>query len=184
MAAPPNRLQVADPWAVPHPDALNLSGLLNVLDGVVETPGRMLVMTSNHPEALDPALLRPGRIDRCVLLGCLQMADAAAMLEHYFGDHLTGEQRDFLARLMPSDDGGRDPQLTRSLQTTPAARQVTPAEMEQLCAEHDSVDALLDHLWYQGQDDAVRVWDVEGAKAAKRARRTFTEAPEGANDRS
>ena len=33
-----------------------LSDLLNVLDGTVETPGRILVMTTNHPEPLDPAL--------------------------------------------------------------------------------------------------------------------------------
>ena len=38
-------------------DALNLAGLLNVLDGVVDTPGRIVVMTSNHPEKLDPALV-------------------------------------------------------------------------------------------------------------------------------
>lgn len=45
-------------------DALNLAGLLNVLDGVVDTPGRLLVLSSNHPEVLDPALIRPGRINR------------------------------------------------------------------------------------------------------------------------
>lgn len=39
-------------------DALNLAGILNTLDGVVDTPGRLLVMTSNHPEKLDPALIR------------------------------------------------------------------------------------------------------------------------------
>ncbi|KAF0691357.1 hypothetical protein As57867_017338, partial [Aphanomyces stellatus] len=43
-------------------DKLNLSGLLNVLDGVVDSPGRILIMTTNHPEKLDPALIRPGRV--------------------------------------------------------------------------------------------------------------------------
>ena len=42
-----------------HPtDELDLSGLLNVLDGVVDCPGRIVVMTTNHPEKLDPALIR------------------------------------------------------------------------------------------------------------------------------
>ena len=43
---------------VPHPlsPQLNLSGLLNVLDGVVDSPERILVMTTNHPEKLDPAV--------------------------------------------------------------------------------------------------------------------------------
>jgi hypothetical protein len=42
---------------------LCLGDLLEVLDGMVELSGRMYIMTSNHPEVLDPALLRPGRID-------------------------------------------------------------------------------------------------------------------------
>jgi hypothetical protein len=44
-------------------ETLNLSTLLNILDGVLEQPGRILIMTSNHPEKLDKALIRPGRID-------------------------------------------------------------------------------------------------------------------------
>ena len=42
---------------------LTLSYLLNLLDGVLETPGRILIMTSNYPDELDHALVRPGRID-------------------------------------------------------------------------------------------------------------------------
>jgi hypothetical protein len=44
-------------------DAVTLSFLLNLLDGVLETPGRILVITSNYPEKLDKAFVRPGRID-------------------------------------------------------------------------------------------------------------------------
>lgn len=47
---------------------LTLSGVLNVLDGVVAKEGRILIMTSNHPDKLDPALIRPGRIDRMIKL--------------------------------------------------------------------------------------------------------------------
>ena len=42
---------------------LNLSDLLEALDGVLEMNGRMLIMTTNHLEKLDPALIRPGRVD-------------------------------------------------------------------------------------------------------------------------
>ena len=41
----------------------NLSKLLNIIDGLIETPGRIIIMTTNHPEKLDKALIRPGRID-------------------------------------------------------------------------------------------------------------------------
>uniref|UniRef100_A0A6C0KYD1 AAA+ ATPase domain-containing protein n=1 Tax=viral metagenome TaxID=1070528 RepID=A0A6C0KYD1_9ZZZZ len=44
-------------------EKIDLSFLLNLLDGVLEIPGRIVVMTSNYPERLDHALIRPGRID-------------------------------------------------------------------------------------------------------------------------
>ena len=46
-----------------EPSRLTLSGLLNMLDGVLSTEGRIIIMTSNYPEVLDKALIRPGRID-------------------------------------------------------------------------------------------------------------------------
>lgn len=42
---------------------LSLSGLLNALDGVGAQEGRILFATTNHIDALDPALRRPGRMD-------------------------------------------------------------------------------------------------------------------------
>lgn len=44
-------------------EELNLSFILNLLDGILETPGRILIITTNHPEKLDKAFIRPGRID-------------------------------------------------------------------------------------------------------------------------
>jgi chaperone BCS1 len=43
---------------------VTFSGLLNALDGVRSQEGRILIMTTNHKEHLDPALMRPGRADR------------------------------------------------------------------------------------------------------------------------
>eukprot|EP01080_Neovahlkampfia_damariscottae_P011604 gene11604-4847_t len=42
---------------------VSFSGLLNALDGIASQEGRITVMTTNHIEKLDPALLRPGRCD-------------------------------------------------------------------------------------------------------------------------
>ncbi|KAF2467855.1 P-loop containing nucleoside triphosphate hydrolase protein [Lindgomyces ingoldianus] len=42
---------------------ISLSGLLNVIDGVASHEGRVLIMTTNHPDKLDAALVRPGRVD-------------------------------------------------------------------------------------------------------------------------
>lgn len=43
---------------------LTLSGLLNAIDGIFNNDGRILIMTTNHPEVLDDALIRSGRVDR------------------------------------------------------------------------------------------------------------------------
>lgn len=44
-------------------DNNNLSYLLNILDGLQECTGRIIIMTTNKPELLDKALIRSGRID-------------------------------------------------------------------------------------------------------------------------
>jgi ATP-dependent Zn protease len=51
--------------------SLSLSGLLNAIDGLYASEGRLLFMTSNKPQSLDPALVRPGRIDRQFHIGYL-----------------------------------------------------------------------------------------------------------------
>lgn len=88
-------------------DNLNLSGMLNVLDGVVDCPNRIVVMTSNHPEKvlvwqpclvpsrrlslspvlwrlqLDPALIRPGRVNLKLYLGYIELPEACEMIALY-----------------------------------------------------------------------------------------------------
>jgi len=44
--------------------SVTLSGLLNVLDGHSAPENALIIMTANDPTKLDPALRRPGRIDR------------------------------------------------------------------------------------------------------------------------
>jgi len=44
-------------------DPITLDDILNLWDGIKETPGRILGISSNHYDKLDPALIRPGRID-------------------------------------------------------------------------------------------------------------------------
>jgi hypothetical protein len=46
-----------------------LSGLLNALDGVVTPHGLITIITTNHAERLDPALMRPGRADMIETFG-------------------------------------------------------------------------------------------------------------------
>lgn len=118
------------------PDALSLSGLLNVLDGVVDTPGRIVIMTTNHPEMLDPALIRPGRIDKRLLLGHMNSNDIVAMLEHYFQESLNKSQVTMIHAAL------NGPKPSESTTCVPLLK-LTPAQVEQLAAEHDDLDAMV-----------------------------------------
>merc|ERR1711936_1543522 len=63
---------------------LTLANLLEVLDGVMEMEGRMLVITTNYPEKLDKALIRPGRIDMKVHFGPMNGENIIRMYKHFF----------------------------------------------------------------------------------------------------
>ena len=47
-------------------ETLDLAFLLNLLDGTLEANGRILIITTNFPERIDRALIRPGRVDMIV----------------------------------------------------------------------------------------------------------------------
>merc|ERR1711933_155406 len=63
---------------------LTLAALLEVLDGVMEMEGRMLIITTNYPEKLDKALIRPGRIDMKVHFGAMTGDNIIKMYQHFF----------------------------------------------------------------------------------------------------
>jgi mitochondrial chaperone BCS1 len=62
---------------------ISFSGLLNALDGVGAQEGRIIVLTTNHHERLDAALIRPGRIDVTVELGNASPTQLRGLLERF-----------------------------------------------------------------------------------------------------
>lgn len=62
----------------------NLSYLLNILDGIKESQDRIIIMTTNHVEKLDPALIRPGRIDLNIKFKKASIKDINEMLHFYW----------------------------------------------------------------------------------------------------
>ncbi|KAF8965606.1 hypothetical protein BDZ97DRAFT_1757154 [Flammula alnicola] len=65
-------------------NTLSLSGLLNALDGVAASEGRLLFATTNHLERLDPALSRPGRMDVWVEFKNASKWQAEALFRNFF----------------------------------------------------------------------------------------------------
>jgi hypothetical protein len=73
-------------------EPITLDDILNLWDGLKETPGRILGISSNHYDKLDPALIRPGRIDITLKLDLASRQTIGQMYNHYYKKHLTQEQ--------------------------------------------------------------------------------------------
>ena len=67
-----------------HSEKINLSFLLNLLDGILETPGRILIITTNDPDKLDKALVRPGRIDIKIEVGYCDKPMIEEMFNYFY----------------------------------------------------------------------------------------------------
>lgn len=98
-----------------------LGEILNVLDGVPERHGHILVIDTNHLANLDAALIRPGRVDRIVRWQRMSAKSVCGYLENYYGVKIpTGA-------VIPD-------------------RKFTAAELGSLAAEHGSLKELLGAL--------------------------------------
>lgn len=83
----------------PVSDLLTFDTLINEIDGVTQSRGTLLFITTNKPELLDPALAtwdpvkgeiansRPGRIDRALRLGEISAANKRRMAEWILAGH-------------------------------------------------------------------------------------------------
>lgn len=81
----------------PNQNGVTLSGLLNVLDGFAAPHGVVFVMTTNHVEKLDPALLRPGRIDYKLYLGKASDHQKVELYRRFFPESSESMAREFVA---------------------------------------------------------------------------------------
>lgn len=106
-------------------DQLNLSGILNMLDGILDSPGRIVIMTTNHPDFLDPALIRPGRVNVQLNLSYIRPTEAEAMMRQYFPSVTEFRDKDF---------------------SVFEYRDISPATLEAMCAQYEDPHILLSSL--------------------------------------
>ncbi|KAL6220660.1 hypothetical protein ACLB2K_008416 [Fragaria x ananassa] len=110
-----------------------LSGLLNVVDGLGSSSGdeRIIVFTTNHKERLDPALLRPGRMDMHIHMSYCTPKGFKTLASNYLGIQDTSEHR-----------------LCREAEALMESTNITPAEVceELMRGGGDSADDALEGL--------------------------------------
>lgn len=69
-------------------DGATMSGLLNLLDGVATPHGLVTVLTTNNISDLDPALVRPGRVDVTEHFGYADADVASRILSRWYGESM------------------------------------------------------------------------------------------------
>ncbi|KAE8327061.1 hypothetical protein BDV39DRAFT_215428 [Aspergillus sergii] len=80
-------------------NSITLGAVLNVIDGVSAQDGRILMMTTNHIDQLDLALLRPGRVDMKAFFGYAQRFAIAELFLLMYSEPTDGP---FMAKQMPN----------------------------------------------------------------------------------
>jgi len=91
-----------------------VNGFLECLDGAAERSGVIVIGTTNHPDMIDPAILRPGRFDRHI---AITLPDARARLAIL---------RQYLPTVIPS---------SQEMQFVEETEGMSGAELEQLARE-------------------------------------------------
>ncbi|WP_159726900.1 AAA family ATPase [Methylosinus sp. Ce-a6] len=144
-------------------DADRLSWWAPLLDAVLlalsggpdsERDGLVVCAATNHPEKIDPALLRPGRIGRLIEIGPPDALGLAAVLRHHLGTALTDVDLVPAASLAPgatpaqaaqwaddvlwlARDAGRPPTLDDLLRIIAPPDDRTPAD-RRVAAVHEA----------------------------------------------
>lgn len=87
-------------------EQITLAFILNLLDGILETPGRIIILTTNHPEKLDSALVRPGRIDLNIHFNRCSKDTIVELVSKFYEtiDEKSKEWCEFLSELAKLDE--------------------------------------------------------------------------------
>ena len=93
------------------------NAFLEALDGSEPRNGVLVIAASNHPDRIDPAMRRPGRLDRHIAIPLPTVEDLMGIIRHHLGTDL------------PAD---YDPQFQLAAR---ACRGMSPADVEQACRD-------------------------------------------------
>ena len=92
----------ASEWLFPilFSTQVTFSGLLNTLDGVASSEERLVFMTTNHLNRLDPALIRPGRVDVKQEIGLASRSQLHKMYKRFYPDQTSARAEEFADRVI------------------------------------------------------------------------------------
>lgn len=108
------------------PDRINMAYLLQKLDGLESSDNRCIVATTNYPEKLNSALIRPGRFDIKICLGhCTHNMYKEILSNFYHNDKSVSEKMDKF--VFPE-------------------KKITPLQLINMAIQYKNVDELLENI--------------------------------------
>ncbi|KAF8183323.1 P-loop containing nucleoside triphosphate hydrolase protein [Mycena galopus ATCC 62051] len=157
---------------IPPRSQVTLAGLLNVLDSVASEEGRLTFATTNHIEQLDPALIRPGRMDLKIQYGLATNEQLEQMFDRFYPYN-----EDILSELGLS---GLAKQFAAAI---PAARySIAQLQGYLLNSKNDPEGAVTGiGAWIEAQEKEKR--EIEELKQKKRKEAAARRAAEAAADK-
>ena len=113
---------------------MTFSGFLNALDGVASGEERIIFLTTNHIDRLDPALIRPGRVDLAPSVEDAVPEQARTLFTNFYGNgqDVSNDEVELLGRQVEEivSGGMKD------------GRRISMAALQGMFIRHDAKDAV------------------------------------------
>ncbi len=138
-----------------------LNQMLNEMDGFDPTEGVVMMAATNRPDILDPALLRPGRFDREIIVPLPDLSERMPILKVHCRDKRIGPDVDLevVARGTPGMSGADLANLVNEAALHAVRRNSQMIEMQDF-------DAARDRVLMGQQRDSLVLSDAEKSRVA------------------
>jgi len=108
-------------------DKFTLAGFLNALDGILKLTGAIIIMTTNHPEKIDDAVKRYGRVNMQLEMKKMLKSDAMSMIKYHFSNELHHRNTALLNKIIKDYS-------------------IAPSHLEALCQSCPNIDILIGEI--------------------------------------
>ena len=138
-----------------------LNQMLNEMDGFDPTEGVVMMAATNRPDILDPALLRPGRFDREIIVPLPDLSERTPILKVHCRDKRIGPDvnLEVVARGTPGMSGADLANLVNEAALHAVRRNSQMIEMQDF-------DAARDRVLMGQQRDSLVLSDAEKSRVA------------------
>ncbi|MCW4114333.1 AAA family ATPase [Aurantimonas sp. MSK8Z-1] len=168
-----------------------VNSMLEELDGANDRSGVTVLAATNHVDRIDPAILRPGRLDRVVTIGMPDAPELAGILRTLIGADLPGVDLMPVALAGRGGSGaaaaswvrqargiarraGRDLEIADLLCAVREGREILPETERRRIAIHEAAHAAAAVALDIGVVGGVSIHDAGGTTLVKPAARTTT----------